>query len=389
MPRYRTQVAHNLGQREAVARLKANAEAARAFFDLEGAWSGNTYTFAASVQGIGLKGTLEVGEDALKLDSRLPLVAMPFVGWLPRVLNKALSRRLHLQDTTTETNEDETVARERDAARDDASAPAVLFLHLPKAGGTTLGDFVYNQCRADAEHDEMLLNAGVLFLPYGFFKEADLAVPEPVRPLLRRADLRAVIGHFWFGLHEYVARPSTYITLLRNPVERVVSLYHYLKLEGRMSLEEFASHPPYREVDNDQTRRIAGVNPDIGDCTEATLRAAQENLRRHFSVVGVTERFDETLVLLKLRLGWRRDVLSYPKNTNPERPPTAALARETVAAIERRNELDFKLWRFAEQLLDEAIAAEGAAFRTELESYRRRRPAPPELSGAERASAGE
>lgn len=385
MPRYRTQVAHGLGQREAIERLKANTEAARGFSDLRGSWSGNAFTFTVSLQGINLRGTLQVEDDALKFDGRLPLIAMPFAGWLPRILNKSLQRRLNLTDEMSGASRPATLG---DAAHTDApetAAPTVLFLHLPKAGGTTLGDFVYNQCRTPEDRDEGLLNSGVLFLPYGFFKEPNLRVPEFVTPLLSRADLRAVVGHFWFGLHEYVARPSTYITLLRNPFERVVSLYHYLKLEGEMSIEEFASRPPYKEVDNDQTRRIAGVDPAVGECTGATLRAAQENLRRHFSVVGLTERFDETLVLLKRKLNWQREILSYPKNTNPDRPAIASLSQEAADAIGRRNELDLELWHYANELLDEAIAAEGSEFHVELAKYRSLKSAPAESCVVERA----
>ncbi len=382
MPRYRTQVAHSLGQSEAVERLKANTEKAREFSDLSGSWSGNTFAFAASVQGIKLKGTLQVEEDSLQFDGHLPLVAMPFVSWFPRILKKALESNLNLKEKSAEANTTKINARDDAQEESATAAPVVLFLHLPKAGGTTLGEFIYNQCHTEEKHDEGLLKDGVLFLPYGFFKESDLSVPEFVRPLLRRENLRAVIGHFWYGIHEHMGVPSTYVTVLRDPVERVVSLYHYLKLENEMSLEEFVSTPPYKEVDNDQTRRIAGVDPEIGGCTMAILRAAQENLRRDFSVVGVTERFDETLVLLKRKLKWERKILSYPRNTNVARPSTDSLTQEVMNAVRERNELDFKLWQYADQLLDEAIAAEGKEFGEELEKYKSLRPAPPPLSVA-------
>jgi hypothetical protein len=148
-----------------------------------------------------------------------------------------------------------------------------------------------------------------------------------------------------------------------------VSLYYYAKLAETMSLAEFVRSPPFKEVDNDQTRRLAGVDPEIGGCTNETLRAAKENLRRHFAVVGTTERFDETLVLLKRKLGWQREIISYPRNVNASRMPTASLSPEVIAAIRQRNELDFELWQYATRLLDEAVATEGASFQTELESY--------------------
>ncbi|MBV9773871.1 MAG: polyhydroxyalkanoic acid system family protein [Gemmatimonadetes bacterium] len=361
MPRYHKEVPHDLGRAEAAARLRATAEWARGFSDLEGTWEGNTFAFSLSVQGIGVGGTVEVDEDALRLNAHLPLIAMPFAGWLPRVMRTALQPR-----PAASSGPGGYDAR----ADGELSAPTVLFLHVPKAGGTTLGEYVYNQARAPADRDEGLLNAGVLFVPYGFFKEAGLRVPEYIHPALGRDDLRAVVGHFWFGVHRHVRRPWTYVTLLRDPVERVVSLYHYLKLDERMSLEEFAASPPFREADNDQVRRIAGVDPEIGGCTPAMLDAAKENLRRHFSVVGVVERFDETLVLLNRRLGWTREIASYPRNVNPARRSTASIPPSTLDALRARNALDAELHRFAGRWMDEAITAEGPGFYDDLARYR-------------------
>jgi hypothetical protein len=394
MPRYSTEVAHTLGQAEALARVKMMTEQARRVSDLKGTWSENTFEFSVTAQGIGLRGTLRVEADALKFDGRLPLLAMPFASWIPRVLKKGLAQAGQMgksveASAATETDEGERfeaeMIRRADAEKTDAQsevepdAPAVvLFLHIPKAGGQTLGEYVYNHCR-DAEvrdpSDADTLNAGVAYLNYGFIKEPDLVVPDHVRSLLGRRDLRAVIGHFWFGLHEHVARPSVYVTLLREPLERVVSLYYYAKLHETMSLDDFVRSPPFKEVDNDQTRRIAGVNPAVGGCTRSTLRAARENLRRHFAVVGTVERFEETLALLRLKLGWTREVVSYPRNVNAARPPAASLPRETIEAVRARNELDFELWQYASQLMDEQIAAGGQKFREELERYRLLRPA--------------
>jgi hypothetical protein len=351
-----------------MARLKALAEYARRTSNLEGTWSDDTFEFSVMLQGVRMRGTVRVEPDALKFDGRLPVLAMPFKSWIPR----ALKRGLELAGPGGALAREAAASAGVDApgATAGPDAPVVLFLHIPKAGGQTLGEYVYNHCRAPEPHDDGLLNAGVAYLDYGFVKEPDLAVPEHVKSLLGRRDLRAVIGHFWFGLHEHVARPYLYVTLLRDPVERVVSLYYYAKLHETMSLEEFVRAPPFREVDNDQTRRIAGVNPAVGGCTRATLDAARENLRRHFAVVGTTERMDETLALLNLRLGWSRRVVSIPRNVNAARPASATLPRETVEAVRGRNELDYELWRFASELMDAAIAAEGQKFYVELERCR-------------------
>jgi hypothetical protein len=352
MPRYATAVAHELGKDEALARLKALTAHARTVSDLEGDWEDGTLAFSVTAQGLRIVARITVEEDRLTFDGTLPLIAMPFRSWIPRVLKKSLQMQ-----------PGQTAAPEPAPATVEASpvtAPAVLFLHIPKAGGQTLGELVYAHTRAETESENDVLKAGVAYLTYGFLKERPLAVPEYALPLLRRPDLRAVIGHFWFGLHEHVTRPSVYVTALRDPVERVLSLYYYTRLHDSITLDEFIADPPFREVDNDQTRRIAGVDPEIGGCTPAMLRTAKENLRR-FAVAGTIERLDEMLLLLWRRLGWNRSVVCYPRNVNPERPTASSLPRATIEAIRKRNELDFELWRYASQLMDEAIGAEGDA----------------------------
>jgi hypothetical protein len=355
MPHYHTEVAHPHGRSEALARLKNYSDKARGFSDLDGSWNGDTFTFAVSVQGIRFSGTLQVRDEDVVADLRLPLLAMPFKGWLPKLLKVALKFPVDAERGSVPPSS-------RADDRGYELAPTVLFLHLPKAGGMSLGEFVYNECRSgDEAGTGGLLREGVLFLPYGFFKEDRLAVPQYARDLLGRDDLRAVIGHFWYGLHEHVRGPWTYITLLRHPVERVLSLYHFLKLEGTMSVADFAASPPFREADNDQTRRISGLDPELGGCTPAMLDLAKEHLRRDFAVAGVVERFDDTLALLRKRLGWNRGTLSYPRNVNDSRPAAESLPPAVVDAILSRNQLDLALWEFVSQRLDEVMTKRDAS----------------------------
>lgn len=347
MPRYTTTVAHELGKGEALARLRAVTAQARTVSDLQGDWDAETLDFSVTAQGLRIVARITVEDDRLTFDGTLPLIAMPFRSWIPRVLKKSLQ----MQSGQAAAPEPAPLEGPEPAA------PAVLFLHIPKAGGQTLGEVVYAHTRAETASDDDVLKAGVAYLTYGFLKERPFEVPGYALPLLKRRDLRAVIGHFWFGLHEHVARPSVYVTALRDPVERVVSLYYYTRLHDSMTLDEFVADPPFREVDNDQTRRIAGVDPEVGGCTPAMLQAAKENLRSRFAVAGTIERLDEMLVLLERKLGWPGPLVSHPRNVNPERPAVATLAPATIAAIRGRNELDLELWRYASELMDEELKA--------------------------------
>jgi Galactose-3-O-sulfotransferase len=260
------------------------------------------------------------------------------------------------------------------------SAPILLHLHIPKTAGSTLKHCIYEQYAngPKGEPEERgWLREGVFYYPTGFLKPKRPVIPQWIRRALARNDINAVVGHFQFGIHQFVPKPTTYVTLVREPVDRVVSFYYHLhgaadeRVGGitDVTLDDFVSSLALRETDNDQTRRIAGLEPPFGRCTEKTLASAKDNLIRNFSVVGVTHRFDETLVLLKRLLNWG-DLYYLPGLINKARPPRSGISPATIDRIAGHNRLDEELFRFAETLLDEAIAAQGPDFADELKAFK-------------------
>jgi hypothetical protein len=136
------------------------------------------------------------------------------------------------------------------------------------------------------------------------------------------------------------------------------------------TLEDFVESPFFSEVDNGQTRRISGLSADLGKCSRAMLNQAKRNLREYFAVVGTTEHFDETLLLMGREFSWKHDCYYYPRNTNPGRSLRAQLSPETFDAILARNEFDYELYQFAAELMDSAIAAHGSGFQRELSEFK-------------------
>src|SRR5262245_472933 len=160
-----------------------------------------------------------------------------------------------------------------------------LYLHIPKTAGTSLTEIIHVQYTdsTGSREDAGMFCEGIYYYPGepGFMRPCRASEPYRIIPpnrivqALRRSDLRVVAGHFVFGLHHLIDRPSTYATMLRHPVERIVSLYWHLKrwpqyrendpwlervglkpLGAGTSLENFVRNYQLRELDNDQTRRI-------------------------------------------------------------------------------------------------------------------------------------
>src|SRR5690349_10280069 len=151
MPRYTAAVAHGLGKAEALARLKAVAEQARTVSDLKGDWDADTFDFSVTAQGLRVTARITVCEDQLTFDGKIPLLAMPFRNWIPRVLKKSLEQRLETKSPAP-------------SEGPEPEAPVVLFLHIPKAGGQTLGEVVYTHTRAETTAEDDVLKAGVAYL---------------------------------------------------------------------------------------------------------------------------------------------------------------------------------------------------------------------------------
>jgi hypothetical protein len=268
----------------------------------------------------------------------------------------------------------------------EAEDRALLFLHIPKAAGTTLHSVIERQYAPEAT---FTINGA----------DSPAGIKEFVNlPPERRERLRLVKGHMPYGLHQYLSVPATYITMLRDPVDRVISHYyfvletpvHYLHREvtsRRMTLSDFVGSGMSTEVSNDQTRLISGVervNTRLLDGEERrTLRAGSEpvtaeileiaktNLREHFSAVGLFKSFDESLLLFKKVLGWG-SVYYVRLNVTKERPAKRQVPREERALIEKHNELDMELYEYARQRFEEAARAQGEGFESELRGFQRK-----------------
>ncbi len=178
-----------------------------------------------------------------------------------------------------------------------------------------------------------------------------------------------------FGIHKRLPQPATYITVLREPVERVISEYYFAlhyrlhpqhKRMQNLSLEQYAATTPHHNI---QCKLLAGLPGPrdflAGDCTEETLAAAKANLAQHFTLAGLTERFDETLALLKVLLGWK---LSHYASFNVTRirPKKEAVPDHVQQVIADRNKYDLAIYEHVIPIFERALADNRHAVETSL-----------------------
>ena len=254
---------------------------------------------------------------------------------------------------------------------------ALIFLHIPKTAGTTLNRII-----------EWQYNPLSIFTidPYGI-----RATAERFKTLseARRRRLKVVRGHLFYGIHEFLLQGASYITMLREPVARLVSTYRFIlrrplhplhrrfKVE-RLGVEDLIRLTPNRQ--NLQCRFIAGVgrieDVDVltkpaeatprGICDERLLEIAKENLMRSFRVVGLTERFEESLLLMTTALGWKISFYENRKVSKIRSPVEPRL----VELIREHNRLDIELYNFATKLFEENLRKNEESVREVLATLR-------------------
>lgn len=248
----------------------------------------------------------------------------------------------------------------------------LVFLHIPKAAGTSLCSLlVRNYPSRETIHLDIL----------GFPESPN---PRPFDeemekiPLEKRSKLRLLWGHMGYGVHKQIPRRCEYITVLREPIGRVISVYKYVVsnpshvlhdyvVGQQVGLEEYVeSGIDENQTENSQTRQLSGRQ--FGALDREALAEAKRNLE-DFLVVGLTERFEETIVVLRRILKLR---LPFYVTRNVSGP--LDVSERAAQLILERNRLDLDLYRFAIERFSEHVSRYNRSFGLEVLLFRALRP---------------
>jgi len=211
-----------------------------------------------------------------------------------------------------------------------------IFIHLPKTGGTTLSII--------ARRNEKPWSFKQF---WNFIKRTDV-------PTLAQYRTGTIYGHFGYGAHLLFKNKTkaTYITFMRDPIDRVISHYYYHKTERNDPNYEFASKHTLEEwvqlskhAINKQTQLISGLVTHPAN--NYSLEIAIQHLN-NFGFIGLTEKFDESLFLMKYYLGW--DLLTYvTRKQTRMKPKTSEIPKNTIELIKKANWMDIILYDLAKK----------------------------------------
>jgi hypothetical protein len=271
--------------------------------------------------------------------------------------------------------------------------PPVYFMHVPKTGGTALGRW--------------------LRAAYGRRGYVDLKV-KALSDINMSRLRRFSCYHSWHlgqGMFDRLARPElACVTLLRHPIERSVSDIHGIQRTaanhgGRFTAACLAALQPWLPATADgcvrsgvmddllrnAQSRILGRDRDYTDLVQASPSAIREPLNAfswldfpwlegsgaapddaelharavtwldEMAVVGLTERYTESLLMIADLLGIPVPADLPRANVNPQRTDPAMryrdqLSPDVVARLEELNRYDLDLYAHATELFEQQWA---------------------------------
>lgn len=179
-----------------------------------------------------------------------------------------------------------------------------------------------------------------------------------------------VLGHFMFQHVRKMRRERFLMTFLRDPVDRVVSNYHFLKTKSpfsqyaegalkaaqQLSFKDFLldQNPHVRMVTQNLQAKVLAhdVRPEHTSNPKTLLEDAERNLAG-FDFVGIVEHFDDSVSALSSKLGLAAPLAAKTLNINADRLSGPAPTPEEIEIVRRLNDVDIALYTKARARFEE------------------------------------
>lgn len=221
----------------------------------------------------------------------------------------------------------------------------VIFFHIPKCGGSTVTRFLHKQ-----------------YLPEHVFQIDGQNPKDSVEQFKsfseeKRRSYRLVIGHAAQDLLDYVGSEWISMTVLRDPIDRIVSHYYYAKRDSRhylhgriqdesIGLLDYVAKPLTREVQNWHVTRFSELDfSEVAADPQRAIDLAFNFVTQRFQVVGFLDDLSAAMNRLGEIAGFHSRFQNGTYNKTKDRPKIEQVDADVLQEITDLNSLDVELYK--------------------------------------------
>lgn len=221
----------------------------------------------------------------------------------------------------------------------------ILFDHIPKCAGNAVNRYLMRFFSPKVTHSL----DGVHF---------EQSVKDFITlPKEKQLSYQFIHGHSANKLIPFTHPNTKILTILRNPIDRVVSHYYYIKtykghflnqklIDENISLKDYCAINLSNDLENHYVMHFSQQSLEEVRKNEASaLETAFENVLKQYDLIGfqsfLPDFFDAFSEMMHLP---KRNISNKRVNTTSKRPKVNELDEETLAAIKQHNQLDIQLY---------------------------------------------
>ncbi len=222
------------------------------------------------------------------------------------------------------------------ATDDGFDRERIVFVHLPKTGGTSFRYWLQNHFqKGDRSWQYKSLRA-----PKGWSRDEH----NMARFASGHANQRSML--------QGARVNATVVTILRNPTSRMVSFYKHHARKGTFDKYNFTSFYEF-VAGYDQWKSLYTFNARLyyGD----SLQEAQAFLENRVSLLGIYDRLPETLWLARELLPWLDGVPFPYENKGSSKYYTAEISPKTLRLLTSLFKEEYQLYAAAEKSFNQRL----------------------------------
>jgi hypothetical protein len=224
----------------------------------------------------------------------------------------------------------------------------IIFDHLPKCGGTSLSHYLEDNY---PYHKTFSINGHSPKLQLGSIAKFK-SYSEP-----KRLSFSLVKGHGADQLFDYCSPDSFKVTVLREPIDRIISHYYYVKrqpshylyhdvMSKNMSLFDYVDSGLSIELRNYYTTHFCKLPAnEVTLLGEEAVEIALRNISLNYNLVGFVDNLDNFMNKLSELCDLKPSLKLNKANVTSNRKKVEEIDQATLSKIAEVNNLDILLYQ--------------------------------------------